>query len=173
MKIRNIPIITISIVILTAAFLFNISRNLQKEVEIISGLNREIEKKNSFYLYTMGKLLETNLSREPLQIGVKINDYGCDYCNEKILNKLEEYYYSNILSVIVNDGAYELHNYLRNRGYNVQIDSLENYNFKVIDPVIFLILSNNEYIFPYSPDLVLAPELFDLYLESLNNLLVE
>ncbi len=154
------------IVAITIVFLLIHIKGLQKQFEIVKENNKEIKEQNFHYFYSLNQILETNVSNESFQICVKINDYGCGYCTEKLMTKLRDCFDNENLQIVVNSGAFELYNTLCGEGYNVLIDSLENFNFKVVDPVIFLCMQNNKFLFPYSPDINIAPELFDLYIRN-------
>lgn len=158
--------------VLMIFYLFSRINNLNKELEIISKRNNAVEIQNSNYLYALSQFFATNTIRgQSPKIGVKFNDYGCDYCNKKVLNRLKEKFNNKTLDIIINNDSCELYNILKHEQYQIKIDSLKHYNFKSIEPVVFLSLNNNEYLFPFSPDMVLAPELFEVYLETIDSLI--
>ncbi len=130
-KIRISIGIIVFIFIGTGGFIAIKIRDLQKKFELSIRKLNEMDVKSSHYSDSFGKILATNIFNhyslnDSLKVGVKINDYGCAFCNDKILTRLKQSFDKNTLIIILNTNSPKLTDTLNLDGYHVLIDTLQN-----------------------------------------------
>lgn len=145
-------------------------QKLQYECKNYKSQLNEMDKKCAHYSNSFNKLIATNIFdnvilSDTIKIGIKINDYGCDVCSRKILGCLKKHFDQKNILIVLNANSSDLINILNINDYSILIDTMQSYNFKSIEPVVF-IANNNKYLFPFSPDIVFAPELFESYIDK-------
>jgi len=120
--------------------------NLKKEVCYLNENKSETNAKLIHYKYAFSNIisaniLENGLIKNDLKVATKINDFGCSFCNNKVLIKLKNSIDKNKLLIILNAKIPEIVNDPELKGYSIVIDSV-NFNLGNVEPVVFLTYNN-------------------------------